>query len=71
MLAIEIPKDIEGRICQLAREAGQSEADYVLNLLVGHIADLEDGAIAVQRLQNPEGRTWTLEELEQGLDLAD
>ena len=41
MLAIEIPGDIEGRICQLAREAGQSEADYVLNLLLEHIADLD------------------------------
>jgi hypothetical protein len=71
MLAIELPEDIEGRICELAREAGQSETDYVLNLLLEHLADLEDGAIAIHRLQNPGGRTWTLEELEQGLDLAD
>ena len=70
MISVEIPKDIERRICQLAQESGQSEADYVLNVLLEHIADLEDEAVAVHRLQNPEGRTWTLEELEHGLDLA-
>jgi RHH-type transcriptional regulator, rel operon repressor / antitoxin RelB len=70
MLSIEMPKEIEARISRLAKEAGQSEADYVVSVLLEYLADLEDAAIAVHRLQNPEGRKWTLEELEQGLDLA-
>jgi RHH-type transcriptional regulator, rel operon repressor / antitoxin RelB len=70
MLPIEMPKEVEARISQLARAAGQSEADYVLSVLLEYLGDLEDAAIAVHRLQNPEGRTWTLEELEHGLDLA-
>jgi RHH-type transcriptional regulator, rel operon repressor / antitoxin RelB len=70
MFCIEMPKDLEVRISRLAKEAGQSEADYVLTVLLEYLGDLEDARIAVHRLRNPEGRTWTLEELEQGLDLA-
>jgi len=52
MLSIEIPKDIEARVCQLAREAGQSENDYVLKVLLEHLADMEDLRIAEERLED-------------------
>jgi len=69
MLTIQLPEDLEEQLCRLAREAGQNETEYVLNVLFEHLGDLEDNAVAVHRLQNPEGRTWTLDELEQRLDL--
>jgi predicted DNA-binding protein len=57
MLTIRLPEDVEQQLSELARGAGQSEADYVLNVLLEHLGDLEDSAIAVPRLQEPEGRT--------------
>lgn len=52
MLSIEIPEEIAGRLCRLAREAGQSESDYVLNVLLEYLGDLEDLRIAEERLDD-------------------
>jgi RHH-type transcriptional regulator, rel operon repressor / antitoxin RelB len=71
MLAIELPEDIESRLDQLARQTGRTKADYVREAVLEHLDDIEDYALALHRLKNPEGRKWTLEELEQGLDLED
>jgi len=69
MLAIELPEDVETRLDRLALETGRTKAEYVLEAVLEHLDDLEDYALALHRLQNPQGRKWTLEELEQGLDL--
>jgi RHH-type transcriptional regulator, rel operon repressor / antitoxin RelB len=52
MLSIEIPEEIAGRLCRLAKESGQSESDYVLNVLLEYLEDMDDLRIAVERLED-------------------
>ena len=52
MMTIKLPEDVEQQISELARGAGQSEAAYVLNVLLKHLEDMEDVLIAEARLED-------------------
>ena len=52
MMTIKLPEDVEQQISELARSAGQSEAAYVLNVLLKHLEDMEDVLIAEARLED-------------------
>ena len=69
MLAIRLPEKIEKRLATLAEMTGRTKSFYVREAIIEHIEDLEDYYLAVHRLENPPERIWSLEELEQGLDL--
>jgi len=74
MLAIELPEEIDRRLERLARMTGRSKADYVREALNEYIGDLEDAAEAEERLKDirtGRSRTYTLEEVERDLGLAD
>ena len=74
MLAIRLPSDIEERLERLARATGRTKTYYAREAILEHLDDLEDLYLAEQRLiDHRAGRsqTYTLEEVERELGLAD
>ena len=68
MLAIRLPEDIETRLAALAAKTGRTKTFYAREAILEYIDDMEDKYLAINRLENS-GKHWTLEELEQELDL--
>ncbi len=68
MLAIRLPEEIEKRLADLAAKTGRTKTFYAKEAILEHLDEIEDKYLAIQRLENP-GKRWTLEELEQDLDL--
>ena len=68
MLAIRLPKDIEDRLTDLAKRTGRTKTYYAREAILEHLDDLEDLYLSMDRLEKPAKR-WSLEELEQELDL--
>ncbi|MDX2478558.1 MAG: TraY domain-containing protein [Gammaproteobacteria bacterium] len=68
MLAIRLPEDIENRLSELAKKTGRTKTFYVKEAILEHLEDMEDKYLALSRLENS-GKRWTLDELEQELDL--
>jgi len=68
MLAIRLPEEIEARLAELAARTGRTKTFYVKEAILEHIDEIEDKYLAINRLENP-GKRWTLNEMEQGLDL--
>lgn len=68
MLAIPLPPEIEQRLQALADKTGTTKTDCARLAILRFIEDMEDIDLAVERLESP-ARRWTLDELEQGLDL--
>ena len=74
MLAIRLPADVEDRLDRLAKATGRTKTFYAREAILEHLNDLEDLYLAEQRLiDNRAGksRTYTLEEVERELGLAD
>lgn len=70
MLAVRIPAELEARLENLSKATGRSKSYYVREALAAQLDDLEDGYVALYRLDHPAKR-WTLEELERGVGLKD
>jgi RHH-type rel operon transcriptional repressor/antitoxin RelB len=68
MLAVRITEEMETRLEQLASLTGRPKSFYVREALQTHLDEIEDTYTALYRLEHPAKR-WTLDELEQGLDL--
>jgi RHH-type rel operon transcriptional repressor/antitoxin RelB len=68
MLAIRLPAEIEARLANLAAKTGRTKTFYAQEAILEHLDELEDKYLALNRLENP-GKRWTLDELEQDLDL--
>lgn len=68
MLAVRIPNEMESRLDKLASLTGRPKSFYVREALLAHLDEIEDAYTALYRLEHPAKR-WTLEDLEQGLDL--
>jgi RHH-type rel operon transcriptional repressor/antitoxin RelB len=68
MLAIRLPEEIERRLTELATKTGRTKTYYAKEAILKHMDEIEDKYLAIHRLENP-GKRWTLDELEQGLDL--
>ena len=51
MLALRLPADVEKRLEELARKTGRSKNEHALDAIVEHLDDLEDLALAEQRLE--------------------
>lgn len=74
MLALRLPDDIENRLTSLAKKTGRTKSYYAREAIVEHLADLEDLYLAekvAKRIRSGEERTYTLEEVEAELGLAD
>ena len=68
MIAVRLPSEIEERIAQLAARTGRTKTYYIKEAIMEHLDEMEDRYLALDRLENPAKR-WTLEEMEQGLDM--
>jgi RHH-type rel operon transcriptional repressor/antitoxin RelB len=74
MLAIRLPAEIETRLGVLAQATGRTKTFYAREAIIEHLDDLEDLYLAEQRLldiRSGKSRTYTLEEVEKSLGLAD
>lgn len=68
MLAIRLPDDIEARLAELAAKTGRTKTFYVREAILEHLDEMEDKYLALSRLEKP-GKRWTLDEMEQDIDL--
>lgn len=68
MLAIRLPDDVEARLNALAAKTGRTKTFYARQAILEHLDDMEDKYLAINRLENP-GKRWTLDEMEQDLDV--
>lgn len=69
MLSIKLPSDLEERLNNLAAVTHRPKSYYLRAALQEYLETHEDTIIALSRLEKPEKR-WTLEELENGADVA-
>ena len=69
-ISIRLEQDIEERLNALAEITGRTKTFYIREAISEKLADLEDIYIAEQRIEKP-ARIWTMDEVEQGIDLAD
>ena len=70
MLSVRLPEATEARLTALAEKTGRTKTFYVKEAIQNHRDEMEDKYLALDRLENPVKR-WTLDEMEQGLDLDD
>jgi RHH-type rel operon transcriptional repressor/antitoxin RelB len=70
MLAIRLPANIEKRLESLAEKTGRTKTYYVLEAIEENITRLEDVYLSLDRLEKPAKR-WSLEDLENEIDLED
>lgn len=73
-ISIRLPDDVAERLTTLAARTGRSRTFYITEAILEHLDDLEDIYIAEQRLEDLRAgrtRTYTLEEVEHDLGLAD
>ena len=68
MLSVRLDPKIEKRLEDLAAKTGRTKTYYVREAILAHLEDMEDRYLALERLENPAQR-WTLDEVEQELDL--
>ncbi len=74
MLSITLPAEIEERLDAVVRSTGCSKVSFVREAIVERLSELEDLQIAERRLKDNQAgrsRTYTLEEVERELGLAD
>ena len=74
MLALRLPDDIERRLAALAKRTGRSKSFYAREAILEHLDDLEAEYLSDQilnRIQKGREKTYTLDELERDLGLAD
>ncbi len=74
MLSLKLPADVESRLDRLAKATGRSKSYFAREAIEEHLDDLEDLYLAERRLSDLEAgksRTYTLEEVERELGLAD
>lgn len=62
MLALRLPPDIEERLDDLARKTGRTKSYYARQAILAHLEDMEDVAIAEERLREA-GETLSWEEV--------
>jgi RHH-type rel operon transcriptional repressor/antitoxin RelB len=56
MLALRLPPEIEKRLADLAKKTGRSKSFYAREAILEHLDDLEDGYLALKRLEVNEPR---------------
>jgi len=72
--AVRIPDQTYERLQALASRTGRTATFYIREAIEAHLEDLEDVYLAEQtleRVRRGEERTYTLEEVERELGLAD
>jgi len=68
MLAIRLDSEIADRLAQLAKRTGRTKTFHAREAILEHLEDLEDGYLALERLEMP-GRVFTAEEVKRAVGL--
>ncbi len=71
MLALRLPKEIEDRLAALAKATGRTKSYYARRAILNYFEDLEDAAIAEQRLKDPATEWFSLDEVRAELGLLE
>jgi len=74
MLALRLPEVIERRLTALAKRTGRSKSFYAREAILEYLDDLEAAYISdevLKRIESGQERTYTIDELERKLGLAD
>jgi len=74
MLALRLPAEIERRLAALAKRTGRTKSFYAREAILEHLDNLEAEFLSDQvlkRVQEGQEQTYTLDELERELGLAD
>lgn len=50
-IAVRVPIDLKERLSRLAEATGRTEAHYIREALLEHFEEIEDAAIAAERLR--------------------
>jgi RHH-type transcriptional regulator, rel operon repressor / antitoxin RelB len=69
MLALRLPKEIEDRLAALAKNTGRTKSYYARQAILTYMEDLEDAAVAQERLNDPNAEWLSLEEVYAQLEL--
>lgn len=70
MAGARLGEEIESRLASVSARMGRPKSVLIRQAITEKLEEWEDLAAAVEALENP-GRTWTLGELEEGVDLRD
>jgi RHH-type transcriptional regulator, rel operon repressor / antitoxin RelB len=73
-VSIRLPDDVSTRLEDLAKLTGRSKTFYMIEAIREHLDDIEDLYLAEQRLienRAERSKTYSLEEIEHSLGLAD
>ncbi len=73
-VSLRLPEDLSSRLTDLAQITGRSKTFYMIEAIREHLDDLEDLYVGEQRLieiRAGRSQTYSLEEVEQRLGLAD
>ncbi len=68
-ITVRLGDSVEKRLDELAKLTGRTKTYYIRQALEEKLDELEDLYVAEQRLEQPEGKRWSLEQLERGDDL--
>jgi len=74
MLALRLPEEIERRLEALAKKSGRSKSFYAREAILEHLDDLEAAYLSdkiMERVEAGKEKTYTIDELERELGLAD
>lgn len=74
MISLRLPTEIEERLAALAEQTGRTKTYYVREAILQHLDELEDIYLAertLERVRRGEEKTYSLEEVEKALGLAD
>ncbi len=68
MAGVRFEETIEARLNGVSKRMRRTKSNLIREAVLDKLDDWEDLADAIEALENP-GRTWSLDELEQGIDL--
>ena len=69
MLSIRLSEEVENRLAALAAKTGRTKTYYAKEAILEHLSEMEDRYLALSRLEKP-GKRFSLDEMEQGLDVG-
>ena len=70
MISVRLPKEMEERIERLARSTHRPKSFFVREALNHYLEDMEDYYDVLKRVNDPQRKLITLEELEDALALS-
>jgi RHH-type transcriptional regulator, rel operon repressor / antitoxin RelB len=71
MLTVKLPPEMEHRLEAVAARLGRSREDVALEAILEEIQDLEDGFIALERMQDGKTEFYSMQEVRERLGVSD